>query len=617
MGNSSGVADRTQTPDFLRNIECDRVRKARFVRMSVERVLSSVLAGILFCSCKSPATSVQVLVATNASPERSVLLSATVWADNADAGTPVTLVDVMGSAERSPFAESFTVTPNPQRADSQTVQLLIQMELGASGIAPSQTLLRRVRFSFAPRVPSYLRVFLRTECLNPSNECTQNAEPCTVQRVCEERGQTCGDEGTCVSIDTPPMPITDAGVPPIDVVAEDRPAIDATDATIRDVVTTDVADGSDSGRYNTSKLYSGWAMSCLASPGRGLRCWGWGAGGRLGLGDERDIFSPTFTQVTDPVLSAHGGGGHMCAVVRQGANSQVVQCWGSNTSGETSPAATDPVFAPTVHDATGGPWKQVVSGGAFVCAIDGSDHAQCWGSNTFGQLASGDTNPRRTAGPVTFSDSINHTVIALGAGLDHACAVTTDFRLWCWGTSFLGNGPNGRALRATQVATAQNVQAVSLGWSHSCFLDRAGAVYCWGHAQRVGMGMQGTDVLTPQPVTALNGRGSIAQIAAFRDSTCARSTTGNVYCWGANEFGQAGDGQPASMTPTLSPVQVLLPGSATDLSFNGSGGCAVLNGPAERPASVYCWGNNSNGQLGQGRAVPPSTSMPIPVMGIN
>ena len=101
-----------------------------------------------------------------------------------------------------------------------------------------------------------------------------------------------------------------------------------------------------------------------------------------------------------------------------------------------------------------------------------------------------------------------------------------------------------------------------------------------------------TDSITPVQVSGLTT--GVARVAVGNLTSCALTTTGGVLCWGFNSYGQVGDGTTAS--PRMTPVAVSsLSSGVTTISVGYAHACAVTNGGA-----LLCWGANGYGQLGDG-----------------
>jgi alpha-tubulin suppressor-like RCC1 family protein len=151
------------------------------------------------------------------------------------------------------------------------------------------------------------------------------------------------------------------------------------------------------------------------------------------------------------------------------------------------------------------------------------------------------------------------------------------------------------------------VRSVSSGFWHTCAVTSAGAAQCWGENEYGQLGI-GSTTNSAVPVTVAGLSSGVVAVSAGGDHTCALTSAGAVVCWGLNYLGQLGDG---STTDSAVPVKVAgLPSSAVAISARGSHTCAVLAG-----GEIACWGDNGNGQLGNGATTP--SAVPVPVLGVS
>jgi alpha-tubulin suppressor-like RCC1 family protein len=141
--------------------------------------------------------------------------------------------------------------------------------------------------------------------------------------------------------------------------------------------------------------------------------------------------------------------------------------------------------------------------------------------------------------------------------------------------------------------------SVAMGENHSCALRLNGDVYCWG-ANNFGQLGDGTNNPSLAPVKVL-GVAAATKIASFTGFSCALLENKTVKCWGENSRAQLGDGTTIHRS---TPVLVNGLGNVKDVDVGSAHSCALLE-----DKSVRCWGYNQNGELGRGVA---SLSEPVP-----
>lgn len=196
-----------------------------------------------------------------------------------------------------------------------------------------------------------------------------------------------------------------------------------------------------------------------------------------------------------------------------------------------------------------------------------------------------------------------HSTVAVALGGYHTCALSDAGAVQCWGWNAFGElGDGTRTDRYSPVGVVglgSGVAAVTAGYRHTCALTSTGGVKCWGDNGTGQLG-DGTTTSHTTPVDVAGLGGSITEISAGHLSTCALTATGGVKCWGLNGEGQLGDG---TTTDRWNPVNMTGLGSGVvGIAAGGKHACAVL-----ADGSVKCWGENSNGQLGDGTTTNRST----------
>lgn len=151
-------------------------------------------------------------------------------------------------------------------------------------------------------------------------------------------------------------------------------------------------------------------------------------------------------------------------------------------------------------------------------------------------------------------------------------------------------------------------QLIVGGNGHTCMIRPNGTVKCWGLGAYLGDGSAGGS-RTPVTVSGIPGRAgglSAVALAAGGSHTCALLSDKTVVCWGANGWGQLGNG---TNTNQLTPVPVTGITNATAIATGSTHTCAVLS-----DTTVRCWGNNTYGTLGNGGTNPSGEWTPVTVM---
>jgi alpha-tubulin suppressor-like RCC1 family protein len=261
---------------------------------------------------------------------------------------------------------------------------------------------------------------------------------------------------------------------------------------------------------------------------------------------------PVRVEIPTQLAAVASGDFHSCGLADDGT----VWCWGSDSNGQLGSSADEACgefalpcsFAP-VRIASDRQFVQVVAGSIHACALAERGEAWCWGNNDDGQLGHsaplGPHVPTEAAGGLVF--------ISLSAGRRHTCGVTHSGEAYCWGANGggqLGNGSRAQALTETRVKSGVRFVALSAGWSHTCALGADGAVYCWGSNV---FGQLGNALTAPEvcgdaeacstvPVRVGGASRRFIAVGAGGGHACALATAGAVYCWGDNSFGQLGDG---------------------------------------------------------------------------
>ena len=329
--------------------------------------------------------------------------------------------------------------------------------------------------------------------------------------------------------------------------------------------------------------------------GQGTYCWGENAFGQLGDGSTTAKLLPALVSV--PFVSLSAGAQHTCGRVPGGT----VRCWGEGSDGQVGDGSGASRSAPT--SGPSGSFVMVTSGGSHSCALATNGTAHCWGSNSNGQL--GINGAARSFSPVEVVTT--RTFATLAAGRTHTCALDVTGAAWCWGSNAQGQLGDGTTTdRSLPVAVLGGMQFKALaggGDAHTCATNAAGFVYCWG-ANDVGQLGNGstTQSSVPQPV---NAGQTLTNVALGDRHSCGISPDSISRCWGANEDGQIGDGTTGTRTsPTAPDVSAVFNQMTAGSGFT----CGVTFGAVTGEdnvivvsrRSLLCWGRNTSGQFGRG-----------------
>lgn len=258
------------------------------------------------------------------------------------------------------------------------------------------------------------------------------------------------------------------------------------------------------------------------------------------------------------------------------------------------------VFFPNQNPQTG--LIGIGAGGNQSFAIRSDRFGLAWGNNFVGQLGDGSIQDKWL--PVRIYGTLN-SLAAIEGGLAHTLALRQDGSVWSWGANSKGQLGDGtivdRKLPA-KIAGLTNITKLSGGGSHSLALRSDGTVWAWGDNSLGQLG-DGTTDDRHVPVQ-VQGLTNVVAIAAGYNHSLAIKSDGSVWAWGANESGQLG--VPAS-APRLTPAQVSGISNAVAVTagdgyqYSGGGPTTIsFSVVARSDGSVWTWGNNFEGQLGDG-----------------
>ncbi len=269
------------------------------------------------------------------------------------------------------------------------------------------------------------------------------------------------------------------------------------------------------------------------------------------------------------------------------------------------------------------------AGGYHSVALSSSNELYGWGYNFFGQLGNASNSSRLEPAPVVMTGVLaGKTVTAIAAGTHHTLALTSEGRVYSWGLNDDGGlGDGTRTGRNEPVAVSTSgalagkiVIAMATGYQQCLVLTADRRLFSWGlNAQgQLGDGSNSTRTLPVAVVTTgvLAGK-TITQIAAGRDHCMVLTSDGKLFAWGRNDYGQLGDG---TTTNRNVPVAVNMSGALAGKSVAAMDGGYSHTVAVTTDGRMFAWGRNDQGALGDGTltnrllpvavvagAVPPGT----------
>ena len=237
----------------------------------------------------------------------------------------------------------------------------------------------------------------------------------------------------------------------------------------------------------------------------------------------------------------------------------------------------------------------VAAGLDTSCALTTEGQVRCWGSNsdqTFATLG----YPPQSLGDEPYPIAVpglEQGVSLLASSPDFSCGAFGTAGVSCWGSFWVSDGLGGftyKDVTATPIMGWGSVTSLTVGDAHACGLTVDGGAECFGGNTHGEVGDQTQYVrVSAVPVTVVTG--GIRKIVAGGNSTCVITTDGGLGCFGRNDEGELGDG---TRTGRLLPVTPIgMDADVADVSTNEETTCAV-----KTDGSVYCWGINTWGTLG-------------------
>jgi alpha-tubulin suppressor-like RCC1 family protein len=288
-------------------------------------------------------------------------------------------------------------------------------------------------------------------------------------------------------------------------------------------------------------------------------CWGANTDGSIGDGTYKERHRPAEIALGyRNWMSVSAGTLHACATQFDHS----AWCWGDNGSGQlgdgTKTASNKPVKVTGGHM-----WASISAGNSYTCGITTSGTLWCWGYNFYGQLGIG-TKSLAVTTPTQVGTASDWVQVSTGTW--HACARNSGGSVYCWGSNTWGNlgtGNNTQQSAPTKIATVFGVTSytsVSAGDEYTCALGTTGtdaSAWCWGRNNHGQLGIGSvTDSNRPREISNIEPWTWRTIAAGAGSHTCALKSDDVLWCWGHNDQGQLGIG---TAGPKDSPAPVAVP----------------------------------------------------------
>lgn len=345
---------------------------------------------------------------------------------------------------------------------------------------------------------------------------------------------------------------------------------------------------------NVIQISSGKRHTCALQNNGEVYCWGDNLNYQLGsLGNDSGI--PKLVPNLNNVISISAGGQHTCALKKNGS----VQCWGLNTFGQLGIPiqVNQPRIASLKEIKELKNIKSISLGENHSCALDNLGDIYCWGDNSEGQLLTNQIS--ESALPI--KNNYISKISMISSGNQHICALHLKGEVFCWGDNRSGQIGNRKIQNKTIVNLVQNlknIKSIYAGGSSTCALSNSNSIYCWGDNTFSQLGVENTienkNAKLPVPFK-VDHLLEIKELSIGDNHVCGLTKNSTVICWGSNSKNNFQLGTVTKNSIHYLPLEVPNLLDINSISAGGLHTCALKNN-----GTVYCWGNNFQGQLGNG-----------------
>jgi alpha-tubulin suppressor-like RCC1 family protein len=288
--------------------------------------------------------------------------------------------------------------------------------------------------------------------------------------------------------------------------------------------------------------------------------------------------------------------------------------WGFGADGRLGNNSTTSVSSPIQTISGGTNWRQVSIGGFSTSAIKTDGTLWTWGFNSAGALGNNTSNISASSPVQTISGGTDWRQVSRGND-NNTGAIKTDGSLWVWGANFRGQLGDGSIIAKSSpvqtVSSGTNWRQVSVGQSHTGAVKTDGTLWLWGCGWfgRIGNGLNFTHISSP--VQTISGGTDWKQVSVGRVHSGAIKTNGTLWTWGSNHDGQLGNGNRTAVnTFTAFDSNANWAFDTDGTSYYQKASTGNYHAAAiKNDGTLWLWGSGSGGILGTG--IVSNTSSPV------
>jgi alpha-tubulin suppressor-like RCC1 family protein len=339
----------------------------------------------------------------------------------------------------------------------------------------------------------------------------------------------------------------------------------------------------DSGASEWKQIGPGVFMVSAIKNDGSLWTWGRNVFGQLGVNSVIDMSSPVqeITLSTDWLQTSCSGEG-TGAIKTDGT----LWLWGHNYGGQLAQnldfVSLNGLSSPSQIYGGGTNWSQLSFGlGYNVGALKADGTLWCWGNNYFGQCGVNSDSNSFSSPVQEITGSTNWAYLSLGAYF--TAALKNDGTIWCWGQNYAGNLGDNTAIDKSspvQEYTASTWLSVSAGVNYVLAIKNNNTLWTWGANYDGQLGLNSDTAIPVSVPTQIGAESTWVYASAGNSTALAIKSDGSLWSWGYNQNGELG--QNTSINPSSSPVQVAIFNNFW--TWAGGESAGIRNAPIPTPS---------------------------------